>query len=215
MASSDWRNAEQIIPVGFIGAPWPSWFSGGGGYDPATGKFFTRDDDYYMSPLSAAFGGFEVNAELLELLDVPEYEKTWLEYCRYYNASGQEQREAIGKAFAPLYLTQELSRLTAYAAWKMKDDALVHRAWIEFLGGGGGGMKVLKEPFPLEHFAGPIVAEPVDELNVSTNTAVGFGLSAINCLGLIGDQLPMDIPPDTTPGPGVTGPIPSPSPASH
>ncbi len=191
------------------------WFSGGGGYDPAVGKFFTRDNAYYMSPLSAAFGGFEVNAELLELLDVPEYEKTWLEYCKYYNASGQEQREAIGKAFAPLYLTQEHSRLTAYAAWKMKDDALGRRAWSEFLAGGGGGTKVLKEPFPLEHFAGPVVAEPVDEFNVSTNTAVGFGLSAINCLGLIGDQLPKQIPTDMAPGASPAGATPSPFPESH
>ena len=191
------------------------WFSGGGGYDPATGRFFTRDDEYYMSPLSAAFGGFEVNAELLELLDVPEYEKTWLEYCKYYNASAEEQREATGKAFAPLYLTQEHSRLTAYAAWKMKDDALARRAWSEFLNGGGGGMKVLKGPISPEHFAGPAVAEPIDEYNVSTNTAVGFGLSAINCLGLIGDQLPKDIPPDTTPGPSVSGATPAPIRENH
>ena len=146
---------------------------------------------------------------------MPEYEKTWLEYCKYYNASGQEQREAIGKAFAPLYLTQEHSRLTAYAAWKMKDDALARRAWSEFLSGRGGGMKLLEESFPLEHLGGPVVAEPVDEFNVSTNTAVGFGLSAINCLGLIGDQLPRQIPTDMAPGTSPAGAAPSSSPGSH
>ena len=176
------------------------WFSAGGGYDPATGQFFTRDNEYYATPLSASFGGFEVNAELLQLLDVPEYEKAWLEYCRYYNASAEEQKKALGHAFAPLFLTQAHSRLTAYAARKEKDDALAQRAWREFFSGAGGGLKLFARPFPLQHFAGPVVAEPFDELNVSTNMTVGFGLSAINCLALIGDRAPADVPPPMKPG---------------
>ena len=171
------------------------WFSAGGGYDPATGRFIPRDDAYYATPLSASFGGFEVNAELLQLLDVPEYEKAWLDYCRYYNASGEEQRQAIGKALAPLFLTQAHSRLTAYAAWKEKDKALADRAWSEFFAGGGGGLKLLPSGAAPSHLAGPAVAEPVDELNVSTNMTVGFGLSAIGCLGLVPDELSRQVPP--------------------
>ncbi len=166
------------------------WFSAGGGYDPGTGRFFTRDDDFYMSPLSASFGGFEVNAELLQLLDVPEYEKTWLDYCRYYNASPEEQRKAFGRDFGKLYLTQAHSRLTAYAAWKTHDPALAARAWKEFFEGGGGGMKLLPAGFAPDHFNGPVTAGPVDEFNVSTNMAAGFGLSAIACLGLAPEALP-------------------------
>ena len=167
------------------------------------GKFFRRDDDFYMSPLSASFGGFEVNAELLQLLDVPAYEKTWVEYCKYYNASAEEQRKAFGKDFGRLYLTQAHSRLTAYAAWKAGDAALAGRAWAEFFAGGGGGMKVLPEPFPLLHLAGPQVAEPVEETNVYTNMAVGFGLSAINCLALAGGEMPAQIPPAPAASPGA------------
>ena len=171
------------------------WLSAGGGYDPATGRFFARDNEWYASPLSASFGGFEVNAELLQLLDVPEYEKTWLEYCRYYNASPEEQQRIAGKVLAPLYLTQAHSRLTAYAAWKTGDQALADRAWAEFFAAGGGGLKMLPPGFTPSHLAGPPVAEPTDEFNVSTNMAVGFGLSAIDCLGLVPQALPRQVPP--------------------
>ncbi len=171
------------------------WLSGGGGYDPATGKFYKRDDDFYVSPLSASFGAFEVNAELLQLLDVPEYEKTWIDYCKYYNASPDEQKKEVGREVdhGPLYLTQAHSRLTAYAAWKTHDNGLADRAWAEFLSGDGGGIKVLNEPYPFAHVSGPTVLGPIDELPVSTNAAVGFGLSSIECLSLIGDKIPTDI----------------------
>jgi hypothetical protein len=175
------------------------WFSGGGGYDPTTGRFYTRDNEFYMSPLSISFGGFEVNAELLQLLDVPEYDKTWLAYCRYYNASAAEQRQAFGQDFGRLYLTQAHSRLTAYAAWKLHDPELAKRAWAEFLGGSGGGIKVLPPPLQLRHYAGPMVLGPIDEFDISTNQAVGFGLAAINCLGLEGDQIPASIPDGASP----------------
>ncbi len=170
-------------------------FSGGGGYDPATGRFYTRDDKFYASPLSTSFGAFEVNAELLQLLDVPAYAKAWIDYCKYYNATGEEQLQAIGKKLAPLYLTQAHARLTAYAAWKTHDKALAQRAWDEFFSGAGGGMKLFTQPYPLHHLTGPAVAEPIDELDVSTNMTVGFGLSAIDCLGLIGDDLPEKLSP--------------------
>ncbi len=172
------------------------WFSAGGGYDPATGRFFPRDnDEIYMSPLSASFGGFEVNAELLQLLDVPEYEKTWLNYCRYYNAPPDELRQFIGKKVGPLFLTQAHSRLTAYAAWKTHDAELAKRAWSEFFAGAGGGMKLFPPSFAPRHFTGPEVAGPVDEVDVSTNMAVGFGLSAVGCLGLVPDAIPAQVPP--------------------
>ena len=175
------------------------WMSAGGGYDPATGKFFKRDNDFYMSPLSASFGGFEVNAELLQLLDVPEYEKTWLDYCTYYNTDLDEKRKVFGPDFPAEYgtlnLTQAHSRLTAYAAWKTRNPELAARAWSEFLGGTGAGIKVLPEPFTLRQVTGPTVLGPVDEFDVTTNAAVGFGLSATDCLALIPDQLPDKLSP--------------------
>jgi hypothetical protein len=171
------------------------WMSGGGGYDPDTGQFFKRDDNFYVNPLSASFGGFEVNAELLELLDVPEYEKTWLDYCKYYNADAQQQTEAWGKGFKPFWLTQAHSRLTAYAAWKTKDSDLAKRAWNEFFSGAGGGIKLMPVPLQLNHVAGAAVLSPINELNLSTNQANGFALAGIENLALIPDQLPRTLPP--------------------
>ena len=185
------------------------WFSGGGGYDPKTGQFYKRDDKFYMSPLSASFGGFEVNAELLQLLDVPEYEKTWVDYCKYYNADPEEQRKVfgegyvtdLGKLFGHLYLSQAHSRLTAYAAWKLKDTALANRAWSEFFAGKGGGMQVLPAPLQLDQFKGPTVLDPVDEFNTYTNQTVGFELAGIECLSLVGDSIPAQVPPEPAPTP--------------
>jgi hypothetical protein len=152
-----------------------------------------------MSPLSASFGGFEVNAELLQLLKVPAYEKTWLDYCKYYNTDLATKRSVFGPDFPAEYgklnLTQAHSRLTAYAAWKLHDPALAARAWSEFFSGAGAGMKLLPEPYTLHHVTGPDVLSPVDEFEVTTNAAVGFGLSSIEDLGLVGDQIPKDISP--------------------
>ena len=50
-----------------------------------------------MSHLSAAFGLPEVCAELIELLDVPEFERAWLQYCELYNAPAEEQKAALGQ----------------------------------------------------------------------------------------------------------------------
>ena len=106
----------------------------------------------------------------------------------------KRQRKAFGKDFGKLYLTQAHSRLTAYAAWKLKDPALAKRAWSEFFAAAGGGLKVLPPPLAVTHLSGQSVLSPVDEFNVSTNMAVGFGLSSMDCLALIHDQLPAEVP---------------------
>jgi hypothetical protein len=165
------------------------WFSGEGGYDPATGKFFAMNDKMDVSHLSVVFGGFEVNAELLQLLDVPEYAKTWLEYCKMYNASPDAQQAELGQVLGPLNLGQGHSRLTAYAAWKLHDPALAARAWSEFLGG-AAGLKLLPEPFTERQITGPAVLSPVNEIDVSTNAVNQWALAAIECMALVGDQAP-------------------------
>lgn len=175
------------------------WFSGGGGYDPETGKFFPKDDAFDVSHLSAVFGGFEVNAELIQLLDVPDYRRTWLQYCELYNASPEEQRRALGTDLGKLNLRQAHSRLTAFAAWEKNDPKLTNRAWDEFLGG-VAGLKLLPEPFPVRHFEGPTVLQPINEIDVSTNAVSQWGLAAIECLALAGDRAPAQMPPAVADG---------------
>ena len=88
---------------------------------------------------------------------------------------------------------------------------LAARAWKEFFEGGGGGMKLLPAGFAPDHFNGPVTAGPVDEFNVSTNMAAGFGLSAIACLGLVPEALPAQ-PHPMTGANGLSGkPLPPPT----
>jgi hypothetical protein len=169
------------------------WFSGEGGYDPNTGLFTPTSDKIEVGHLSVVFGGFEINAELLQLLDVPAYEHTWLQYCELYNAGNDEQARVLGQGLGKLNLGQAHSRLTAYAGWKTKDPKLADRAWNEFFGG-AAGLKLLDEPFAVTHVQGPDVLNPIDEITDSTNSVDQWGLAAIECLSLVGDQMPAQVP---------------------
>jgi hypothetical protein len=123
---------------------------------------------------------------LLQLLDVPEYQKTWLQYCELYNAAPEEQKRILGQDTGKLNLWQAHSRLTAYAAWQKKDPKLAARAWKEFLNA-KAGMKVMTPPYPVREVKGPDVLNSITETDLSTNATAQWGLAAIQCLGLIGN----------------------------
>ena len=142
-----------------------------------------------LSHLNAVFGLVEICAELIQLIDVPEFRAAWLEYCVLYNATPAEQAQRFGQAFKNVGLQQGHSRLTAYAAREKKDPALAQRAWQEF-GQGGGGPRA-RGRFESRRVVGPAVLRPVDEGPfVSTNGTAQWGLAAIQCLALIGDSQP-------------------------
>jgi hypothetical protein len=192
--TGDTKYRDKLVTsMKSIAALTHGWFSGEGGYDPDTGRFFPINDKFNVSHLSIVFGGAEVNAELLQLLDVPEYEHTWLQYCELYNAPAAEQQKALGQPLGPLNLGQGHSRLTAYAAWREHNPELAARAWKEFYGA-AAGLKMLPEPFPERRLEGPQVLNPVNEIDVSTNAVAQWGLAAIECLSLVGDQIPAQPP---------------------
>ena len=100
-----------------IGAQPRGFFSGGERFNLTTGAFdIAKNDKVSVSHLSAAFGLPEVCAELIELLDVPEFERAWLQYCELYNAPAEEQKAALGEELRGTNLQQGHARLTAYAA---------------------------------------------------------------------------------------------------
>lgn len=165
------------------------WLSGGGAYDPETGKFTQESEMIDTTHLNILFGALEVNAELVQLLDVPEYTKTWLEYCELYNAGSEEQTRRLGEPLRKVAMGQAHSRLTAYAAWKENSQPLASRAWKEFFAG-SQGYRILPKPFPVNHLKGPDVLEPLDEVDITTNETAQFGLAAIECLSLIGKHIP-------------------------
>jgi hypothetical protein len=169
------------------------WFAGGSAYDPETGRFLGPGDTVSISHLNSVFGAVEINAELLALLDVPEYKKTWLLYCRAYNAPPAEQEKIVGAKIKKLNLGEAHSRLTAYAAAVTNDPALAARAWEEFFGGAAG--LGVHTDLTMKRIAGSDVLNPVDEgFAMSTNASSQWGLAAIENLALIGKHLPDTLP---------------------
>ncbi|MDN3669530.1 Tat pathway signal sequence domain protein [Echinicola jeungdonensis] len=170
-----------------IAAQPKGFFSAGAKMDLRTGEFDRVDHQRASaSHLSAVFGLMEVCAELVQNIDMPEFEAAWIQYCELYNAGEEEQEEVLGNALGKMNLGQGHSRLTAYAAKIKNDPELAQRAWREFVGGGAGYR--LREPY-VRTLEGDEVLRPMEEAHVSTNATAQWGLAAIQCLGLIGDEL--------------------------
>ncbi|WP_407430163.1 hypothetical protein [Arcticibacter sp.] len=161
------------------------FFTGAGYFDFNTGAFeITKKQDISISHLSAAFGLTEVCEELLLLLDVPGFKKAWLQYCRLYNASREEQEQELGSSVDKLNLRQGHARLTAFAAHSLKDEALAKRAWKEFNLGAEQGIP------ELSLVPRPLVLNPIEEYkDAGTNGAAQWGLSAIQCLAYAGKYI--------------------------
>ena len=163
------------------------------GYTPATGRLEplrlrgragNSTEDIVVSHLDSVFGAVETFAELIQLTaGQPEYagfERAWLQYCELYNATPEEQVQALGARLKGVGLQQAHSRLTAYAAWKKQDPRLAARAWREF------ARDWQRPSLDLVHFEGPAVLNPVDEAAwVSTNDAAQWGLAAMQNLALV------------------------------
>jgi hypothetical protein len=165
-----------------IAAQPKGFFTGGERLNLKTGAFdISNDTKLNVSHLSAAFGLPEVCAELIELLDVPEFERAWLLYCELYNGSDEQQKAALGESFGSINLQQGHARLTAYAARRKNDATLAARAWKELTEGRSG--YGARQQFASNRIEAPAVLNPVDEApGVSTNSTAQWGLAAIECL---------------------------------
>ena len=172
-----WRD-RIITGMRSIAALPRQWFAGGAYYDLATGRFTGPGDKVSLSHLNGAFGVFEMHAELLELVDEPEYREAWLDYCQYYNASPAELAAKTGVEIKGARgLRQGHSRFTAYAALKRHDPALARRAWAELAG--SGDRENRQQDARVQRVTGSAVLKPVDEIaEVSTNDAAQWGLAA-------------------------------------
>jgi hypothetical protein len=191
---SEYRE-RLVTAMRSIGVLEHGLLSGGAGYNPETGRFYQVGEGVSASHLSMVFGGFEINAELIQLLKVPEYEAAFIQYGRFFNASREAKAEIIGEPYnRGLNLRQAHARMTAYAAWKLDDEALAERAWEEFFSG-VAGIKVFGTPYPTSRIIPPQVLAPVTEAHrVSTNAVSQFGLAAIQILALIGEEAPKAVP---------------------
>ncbi len=189
--TGDPRSRDRLLAsMRTLGALPKGFFTTGLTMHLATGAFDpVKHDRIGLSHLNAVFGLVEVCAELIQLLDVPDFKRVWLDYCELYNAPAEEQVKRLGKSFGTGGLQQGHSRLTAYAARQKGDAVLAKRAWKEFSEGGGGQRS--RGRFETKKVTGPTVLRPVDEAPfVSSNGTAQWGLAAIQCLALVGDTQP-------------------------
>ncbi|MCF0062819.1 Tat pathway signal sequence domain protein [Dyadobacter chenwenxiniae] len=161
------------------------FFTGSSLLNLKTGAFeIDKTGKVSVSHLNAVFGLSEICFELLGLVDDPKFAKAWLDYCRLYNATPEEQKQELGESLKKLNLQQGHARLTAFAAKQHNDPKLGQRAWEEFYKSQGGTRSTRLE---ITHLKGPEVLNPIDENpNVSTNGAAQWSLGAIQCLAFAG-----------------------------
>ncbi|GAA4812603.1 hypothetical protein GCM10023220_49870 [Streptomyces ziwulingensis] len=165
------------------------WAQGGKiTYNLADGRFSgPAQKSVSVGSLSSVFGLIEVMTELLDLVDEPEVEARWVAFCRLYNSTKAEQREATGSDWGNLNLRQAYARASAYAAEQSGDEALAKRAWQELRTGHAGYPE--GHSFTPRRVVAPAVLNPVDEASLSANASAQFGLAAIQCLALVGEHI--------------------------
>ncbi|WP_043619101.1 exo-rhamnogalacturonan lyase family protein [Nonomuraea candida] len=192
---TEWeRNGDPIARTKLVNgattiAALPNgWVQGGVTYNLADGRYAPMTErSVSIGSLSSVFGLIEVMTELIDLIDDAAVKAKWVEFCRLYNATKDEQRAATGADWGNLNLRQAYSRATAYAARQLGDQALARRAWQELRTGHAGYPD--GHAFTSKRVEGPAVLNPVDEADLSTNASAQFGLAAFQCLALIGEHL--------------------------
>lgn len=193
---AEWeRNGDPIAEQKLINglttiAALPNGWAQGGkiSYNLADGTFSgPSEPSVEIGSLSSVFGLIEVMTELLELVDDEQVKAKWVDFCRLYNGTRAEQIAATGSSWGSLNLKQAYSRATAYAAASLGDAALATRAWTELRTGHAGYPD--GHDWSITRVEGPAVLNPVDEAAFSTNASAQYGLAAIQCLALVGDQL--------------------------
>ena len=152
------------------------------GYDPGTKRIYQLSDTPAINVFVALMGGPELFMELNPVIDLPAWNETWLQFCRYAQLPADEQTRVLGgpvrNSSGPTY-----ARMTAYAAWALKDPKLAAQAWAS----------IAKQdpPFVPRHYAGIDVINAVDESpKLVTNEAAQWCLSIIEMLELVGDYIP-------------------------
>ncbi|HLP25365.1 MAG TPA: Tat pathway signal sequence domain protein, partial [Acidobacteriota bacterium] len=191
--TGDERMRERLLAsMRGIAAQPLGFFTGGARMDLNTGAMAVGEDKSpRVSHLSSVFGLVEVCAELVQLLDVPEFKRAWLDYCVLYNATPEEQRARFGAPLRGISLQQGHSRLTAFAAVQLGDEKLAQRAWREFYLDEDSERSHRRSPHVVRRIEGPAVLRPVPEdPTVSTNATAQWGLAAMQCLALVAASQP-------------------------
>lgn len=139
------------------------------GYDPNTGKFIKEGDmkQQATSHLMTLMGGFEIMNEAMEMIKLPEWEKTWLDFTTNYKEKAWETRHNRFR----------IARLGAYAA-AHGNEAKGREAWRDLLHDSHDlqplDVQLLKQP--------EVPAEQHEVKFISTNGVATWSLDAIYML---------------------------------
>ncbi len=135
------------------------------GFDPATAhvvNFNSGDFDGGYN-LAMSFLGEQILWETLDLVDVPAFRQTYLDFARYAQAPSAEKIARYGRDFNPQVFPTIYSRMTAWAGEQLNEPAIRQRGWQEFLTDPAG------KPWPTAvRVTGNAVPEPVDEIPVGS-----------------------------------------------
>ncbi|MDF9832333.1 hypothetical protein M2103_000543 [Ereboglobus sp. PH5-5] len=190
----DWGE----MPLGFFTSDLYGYKVTDGSIEPLTlrGRAGDNADNIQVSSLDSVFGAMEIFAELIQLTENQSeyagFKKAWLQYCTLYSAPKEERIAELGANIRGSVLQQANSRLAAYAAKMTGDSKLAGRAWKVFARPDYPGYFAdwAKVILATKRFEGPDVLNPIDEAQwISTNFSAQWGLSAIQCLSLVGDEL--------------------------
>ncbi|MFE9908751.1 exo-rhamnogalacturonan lyase family protein [Streptomyces clavifer] len=189
-----WQKArDRVLSTMETIAAQPNGFVQGTGlYDLDTGRFAIAEKaEVGVSHLSAMFGLVELNAELIDMIDMPAFKAAWIDYCRYFNATKAEQAARYGSNFGSLLLFQGHSRQDAYAAAQTGDVTLATRAWKQFYSSTDAWDYKESTDWSTKRIEGPTgPVEGGEAAWVSTNSTALYGLAAIQNLALVGDRMP-------------------------
>lgn len=145
------------------------------GYDPKTGAISYDGDPERQNTnhLMTLMGGFEINNELIQMINLPQWNKVWLDHAARYTSKSLEIKRSC------FYIP----RLTAYAAYQTSDKALKEQAWKEFMPEIGNERV---RPFESRQILPPETLYLQNEIgNVSTNGAATWSLDAIYLLEVL------------------------------
>lgn len=139
------------------------------GFDPKTGVISTECDPNLESTnhLMTIMGGFEVMNEMMRMIDLPEWNEAWLNHALHYKQ----------KAWELSHSRFRVSRLMAYAAYRLRNPQIAKEAWDDLF-------KELpttsKSSIDIKIQRPPEVPAPLDECkDISTNDAALWSLDAI------------------------------------
>ena len=165
---------------------------GGGavGYDPATAHLVNLDKGDYKGGynLAMAFCGDQIMFEAVDLVDVPEFRATLLDFARYVQAPSAEKIAHYGFDFNPQVFKTIYSRVTAWAGVQLDDASIRRRGWDQLLSDPAG------KPWPAPVTAkGTDVLTPVSEIpagDFATNDFSQRNLAIIELLALAPQEAP-------------------------